>query len=284
MDKNENKNINPEASEASPEKKEEKSDRKRFRFDWELEENLIEALDEDAMDLTEASEDEAEPIEIEGKSAVTLRQAAQTAFGLFLLIFAIIGVAATVIKAVHLVEAKKDNSELLAQYEDFILPLAAIDAPTFDSADALNEDVMISAACWDIIFNPSSFYEFSAGSYTVSSLDIDRRITKLFGAGHVYSHKTVGDTELQFDYSEETGMYRIPAYPRSQAYYPDVVSETETEDGGIEITVEYRQPIEIWMSADDHVEKTMIYTLTQTDTGYNVSAIRIGAIDSTEAN
>ncbi len=265
--------------------KDEKSEdsKKRFRFDWELEENLIEALDEDALDLTEAGADETEPIEIEGKSAVTLAQAAQTVFGLFLIIFSIIGVVATVLKAVSLAKAQKDNSAQLEYFEDLFLPVAAIDAPTFDGASSLNEDVILSCACWDIIFNPSAFYEYSNGSYKVSYLDIDRRITKLFGAGLSYSHKTVGDTELTFDYDEDTGMYTIPAFPHAQAYYPDVTAITETENGA-DITVEYRQPITVWIDSEDEVDKTMIYSVVPNGTEYVITAIRIGEIDITEAN
>lgn len=272
--------------EKKTEKKEEEGsekEHKRFRLDWELEENLIEALDEDAMDLTEASEDESEPIEIEGKSAVTVAQAAQTVFGLFLLIFAVIGVVATVIKAVNLVEAQKDNSAQLEQFEEFIMPLAACDAPTFNGASSLNEDVMLSAACWDIIFHPSAFYEMSGEYYSVSYLDIDRRITKLFGSGLTYSHKTVGGTELEFTYDEDTGMYLIPAFPRIQAYYPDVTSYEE-EDGVYTLTVNYRLPITNWIESVDTVEKMMIYTLIPDETDYIVTALDIGEIDVSEAN
>lgn len=265
------------------EKDERDGEKKKFRFDWELEENLIAALDEDAMDLTEATEDESEPIEIEGKSAITLAQAAQTVFGLFLLIFSIIGVAATGIKLYQLHEAQSDNSAQLETFEQFLLPLAACDAPTFDGAPSLNEDVMISAACWDIVFHPSAFYERTGESYKVSYIDVDRRITKLFGPGLSYSHKTVGDTELKFSYDEETGMYLIPAFPRSNAYYPDVTEVKELDGGALELTVCYHLPITNWIDSVDTVEKTMIYTLQPDGEDYIVSAIRIGEIDLSEA-
>lgn len=257
--------------------------RDRLKFDWELEENILEALDEDALDLTEADESEAEPIEIKGKSAITPAQALETLFGLFLLIFAIIGIIATVIKSVDLVKAQKDNSAQLEIYENFILPLAACDTPTFEGASSLNEDVLLSAACWDIIFNPSAFYEFSGGTYKVSYLDVDRRIAKLFGPGLSYSHKSVGDTELMFEYDEESGMYTIPAFPRSQAYYPDVTDVKEV-DGGFELTVCYHLPITNWIESVDNVEKIMIYTLVPDDTDYTVTALRLGELETSEAN
>lgn len=283
--KKKSKPVDEKAPEDVPEKNESESegDKKRFRFDWELEENLKEALDEDAMDLTEAAEDESEPIEIEGKSAVTPAQAAQTVFGLFLIIFSIIGVVATGLKLYQLHEAQKDNSEQVAYFEQFLLPLAACDAPTFDGAPSLNEDVMISAACWDIIFNPSAFYERSGESYKVSYVDVDRRIAKLFGPGLNYSHKTVGDTELRFTYNEDEGMYLIPAFPRSNAYYPEVTEITEKDDGALELTVCYHIPITNWIDSVDSVEKTMIYTLMPNDRDYIVTAISIGAIDESDA-
>lgn len=272
-----------EGANVEDEPHEDGDNRKRIKLDWELEENLKAALDEDAMDLTEATEDESEPIEIEGKSAITLKQAAQAAFGLFLMIFSIIGVAATGIKLYQLHKAMKDNSAELEYFEQFLLPLAACDAPTFDGAPSLNEDVMISAACWDIIFHPSAFYERSGESYKVSYIDIDRRITKLFGPGLSYSHKTVGDTELRFTYDEESGMYLIPAFPRSNAYYPDVTEISELDNGALELTVCYHLPITNWIDTIDTVEKTMIYTVSPSDGDYIVSAIRIGEIDMSEA-
>lgn len=280
-----------EKQKAKAEKKEEFAERKisesenkklheRFKFDWELEENLIEALDEDAAELAEPEENEPEPIEVH---TISFAQAAQTVFGLFVLVFSIVGVIATGFKIADVVKQRKDNSAQIAYFEDFIMPLVASDAPIFDGAQSLNEDVVITAACWDIIFNPSVHYEFSGGAYSVSYLDVDRRITKLFGPGLSYTHKTVGDVDLTFEYDEDTGMYTIPAYPRSPAYFADIAGMSETESGSIELTVCYRLPITNWIESVDAVEKTMIYTLVPTDSEYNVTAIRIGEVMS-EAN
>ncbi len=254
----------------------------RFKFDWELEEHLVEALDEDAAELEEEEEDsEPEPLDVK---PVNPAKAAQTVFGLFVLIFTIIGVVATGFKIRDIVEAQKDNSEQVEYFEHFLMPLVASDTPIFDGASSLNEDVVITAACWDIIFNPSVYYEYSGGNYQVSYLDIDRRITKLFGPGLTYTHKTVGDVDLSFEYDEETGMYSIPAYPRSPAYYSEVSEINELDGGNLEITVCYKLPITNWIPSLDTVEKTMIYTVTPSETDYNVVAIRLGEIVVSEAN
>ena len=253
----------------------------RFKFDWELEEHLLEALDEDVSELEEPEESEPEPVEIK---SIGWKQALQAVFGLFLLVFAIIGVIATGFKISDVVKASKDTSAQRAYFEDFLMPLVASDAPIFDGASSLNEDVILTAACWDIVFNPSVYYEYSNGVYSVSYLDIDRRITKLFGPGLSYTHKSVGDTELTFEYDEEAGMYYIPAYPRSPAYYPEITAMNRT-GAGLELTVCYRLPITNWIESLDTVEKTMIYSVVETDTGYNVTGIRIGEISSDgEAN
>ncbi len=252
----------------------------RFKFDWELEENIIEALDEDAAELDDGEEETPEPEPIHFKS-ITFAQAAQMVFGLFLLIFSIVGVIATGFKIRDVIAERKDNSEQIAALEEFIMPLVACDTPTFDGAQSLNEDVIITAACWDIIFNPSVYYENSGGSYSVSYIDVDRRITKLFGSGLSYTHKTVGDVDLNFEYDEETGMYTIPAYPRAPAYYPEI-TDISPAAGGTELTVCYRLPITNWIDSVDTVEKTMIYTVVPTDSGYNVTAIRIGEIVASE--
>lgn len=252
----------------------------RFRFDWELEENILEALDEDASDLTEPEEPEPEPIQVHN---ISLAQAAQTAFGLFILVFSIIGVIATCYKISDFIKSRSDNSDQIAYFEDFIMPLVATDTPIFDGAASLNEDVIITTACWDIILNPSVYYEYSGGIYSVSYIDIDRRITKLFGPGLNYTHKTVGDIEIEFEYDEESGMYSIPAYPRSPAYYPEITDIAEVENV-LELTVSYKLPITNWIESVDNVEKTMIYTVVPSETDYNVTAIRIGEIVTGEAN
>ena len=254
----------------------------RFKFDWELEDELIQALDEDASELTDSDEEQETPVQTETRT-VSLGQAVQAIFGLLLIIFGVIGVIATGIKISEVVKDRNDNSEQIAYFEDFIMPLVASDAPIFDGASSLNEDVVIIAACWDIIFNPSVYYEYESGGYNVSYLDIDRRITKLFGPGLSYTHKTVGDTQLTFEYDEETGMYFIPAFPRSPAYYCDITDITEV-DGGLELTVRYKLPITNWIKSVDTVEKTMLYTVKPSETDYNIVAIRIGEIGMSEAN
>ena len=254
--------------------------RERFRFDWELEDDLKQALDEDASELTGSYDQEPEPLEVK---SISLAQAAQTVFGLFLLVFSVIGIVTTCFKISDVIKAQNDNSDQLRYFENFLMPLVASDAPTFDGAASLNEDVIITAACWDIIFNPSVYYEYYGGSYSVSYLDIDRRITKLFGPGLTYNHKTVGDTELTFEYNEESGMYTIPAHPRSPAYYAEVTDIAQT-DSGTELTVCYRLPITNWIESLNTVEKTMIYTVVPSETDYNVTAIRIGEIGESEAN
>lgn len=254
-----------------------KTHHERFKFDWEkeLEEYLIEALDEDADDLTDEAENaEPEPIQVK---TVSLAQAVQAVFGLFVLVFSIIGVIATGVKIGETIKSQNDNSAQLAHFEDLVMPLVASDIPIFDSATSLNEDVIITTACWDIIFNPSAFYDSQNGIYKVPSADIDHRITKLFGTGLGYTHKTVGDTELTFKYDEKTGMYEVPAYPRALGYYPEVSAITETENG-IELTVNYRLPITNWIGSLDTIEKTMIYTVVPTDTDYNITAVRIEKI------
>lgn len=249
-----------------------------FKFDWELEENILEALDEDAAELTDDSE-MSEP-ETPQVKTLSLAQVAHAVFGLFLIVFSIIGICATAFKISDMIKAQKDNSEQLQYFESFVMPLVAGDTPIFDGAASLNEDVIIASACWDVIFNPSIHYEQTNGVYKVSYIDIDRRITKLFGSGLSYTHKTVGDIELTFEYDEVSGMYLIPAYPRSPAYYPEVCAISNVQNG-MELTVKYRLPITNWIGSLDTVEKTMIYTVVLVENGYNITAVRIGEISGT---
>lgn len=202
-------------------------------------------------------------------------------FGLVVLCFAIFGAITAIVDIKNYSDAKKANLEKIEFFENLILPLCASDAPTFDGASSLNGDVAIAAACWDIILSPASNYTAENGYYTISCHDIDIRINKLFGKGVTYTHTTIGDQEISFEYDEESGMYTIPAYPRILAYFPTVDS-LEPIENGYKLTVSYHYPVTNWITAKNPTDKIMIYTVTGSGLAYNISAIEVGEIFNTQ--
>lgn len=238
----------------------------------EIKKAIDEALDEEVEDITPL---ENAPVQTAGK--ISLRQVSSAIFGFFVLMFAVFGIISTVSRVTDYVQSLNDDSVLVEAFTELAAPLAATDASVFENVTAVSEDVLITAACWDIIFDPSESYTAVDGNYTVSFLDIDNRIAGLFGAGLTYSHKTVGDEELTFEYDEESGMYTIPAYPQAPAYIPKVVEYAQTAEG-YKLRVEYVLPITELISDDVIADKVMIITLKTSGTEYVISSLELGEL------
>lgn len=238
----------------------------------EIKKAIDEALDEEVEDITPL---ENAPIQNAGK--ISLRQISSVIFGFLVLVFAVFGIISTVSRVTNYVQSLDDDSALVEAFTKLAAPLAATDASVFENVTAVSEDVLITAACWDVIFNPSENYTAVDGNYTVSFLDIDNRIARLFGAGLTYSHKTVGDEELAFEYDEESGMYTIPAYPQAPAYIPKLVEYAQTADG-YKLRVEYVLPITELISSDVIADKVMIITLKTSGTEYVISSLELGEL------
>lgn len=240
-------------------------------LDDHVKEIIDDALDENAEDLG-VTDEQTVPI-----SSAGMTKALSAVFGAVILIFAIYGIITAAVKIKDYTEAKNDNSELTAYFESLVLPLSASDIPAFEGVSSLNRDVLITAACWDVILSPSATYAVENGYYTVSYLELDTRINKLFGKGLEYAHGTVGDEELTFEYDEATGMYKIPTAPRAPAYYPSV-DNLEPFENGYVLTVGYRTPVTKWISTESSPDKIMLISVTPGDIGYTVSSVEVGEI------
>ncbi len=257
--------------------KKEKAPKKHDKpeHDDQLKEMIDDALDENVENLGILDDSSSQ------SSGISLNQILTTLFGLFVIGFAIFGIISAGIKINDYMEYKKSNIERIQYFERLVLPLSACDAPTFENVSALNNDVIISAACWDIILSPSASYVPENGNYKISYLDVDIRINKLFGKGLTYTHTTVGDEELMFVYDEETGMYSIPTTPRTLAYFASVDELVPTENGYI-LTVSYKTPITNWISTSALPDKIMTFTVVGNGLTYNISSLEIKEISNTQ--
>lgn len=260
-------------------KKEEKRESKIAaikELDDKVKEAIDDALDENADELASS-----EPEAVTNVANISLRSVATAVFGFIVLVFAIVGIISTANRVVNYVKAQSDDSKLIKSFESLVLPLTAFDATVFENASALTDDVIITAACWDAVLNPSVTFTQDSGNYTVSYLDIDARVAKLFGTGLVYTHKTVGDVELLFEYDEDTKMYTLPAYPKTVAYLPVLDSYEKTENG-YDLRIKYVYPITTVTTGTVPTEKVMIYSVAPKDLGYVITSLQIGEIISDE--
>ncbi len=238
----------------------------------EVKEVIDDALDENADELATS-----EPETVTSAANISLRSVASAVFGFVILVFAVIGIIATSNRVVNYIKLQSDDTRLVKSFESLVLPLTVFDSAVFEDTSVLSEDVIITAACWDAILNPSVTFSEDGGNYIVSYLDIDARVAKLFGTGLEYAHKTVGDVELLFEYDEETRMYTLPAYPKTVAYLPALESYEKTE-AGYELRVKYVYPITTVTAGKVPTEKIMIYTVEQRDLGYVITSLKIGEV------
>lgn len=238
-------------------------------LDDKIKETIDDALDENAEDLATQ-----EPETVSEAASISMRQVATTIFGFAVMVFAIIGIIATANRINAYIAAQSDDTKLIKTFESLVMPLTACDAAVFEDVAVLSEDVILTSACWDVILNPSNTFVAENGYYTVSYLDLDVRIAKLFGTGLSYTHKTVGDSEILFEYNEETSMYSIPAFPKTVAYLPVLESYTETPEG-YELRVNYVYPVTTIIPSVDSTEKVMIFNVKSKDLGYVITSLRL---------
>ncbi len=241
-------------------------------IDDQVKEIIDDALDESAENL--GLTDEQPTVQ-----SVSLSQIISAVFGVVVLGFAIFGMVCAVNIFSDYTQDRKNMTTQREYFQRLILPLSASDAPTFDGVASLNSDVIITAACWDVILNPSSTYAVQSGNYIVSYLEIDTRVNKLFGSGLEYTHSAVGDEELLFEYNEETGMYTIPMTPRAIAYFPTIDSLDITENG-YSAVVSYRAPVTQWIAGSSTPDKTMVYTFIGDGFNYTISSLAVEDISN----
>lgn len=168
-------------------------------------------------------------------------------FGTVILIFAIIGVIATVIAAtrftIDLVENKSQKEELRRH----VFPLVILDPPAFDSIDKLDPQTILEAGIWDfIMFEDKAKYDKDdLGNMSVPATDIETHIIKVFGQSAVIQHQEISDSELQILYDEESKTYSIPAAANMMTYVPDI-EKVERQGDLYTVTVGYVPSGPIW--------------------------------------
>ncbi len=194
-------------------------------------------------------------------------------FAGIVLVFAVIGVIATILFLSRTVVQLAGNNREKDTYEWLITPVVLQDPPTFESPDKLIDSTIITAGVWRLIMNEdtSKYPADQMNFISVPQSDIEVQIKALFGDVK-YTHQSVGDTELLITYDEENKAYVFPAVPHVLAYTPEV-QEIQKEEEKIILTVGYIPPGPVWegdVSGNKYrpsAEKIMTYTLQETEKG-----------------
>ena len=161
------------------------------------------------------------------------------AVGLILIVFAVVGIVFTVISVSRFISAEKDEklSKQLAEYDPFLLPVAAVDPDGFDDISGAAMDELINIAVWSIIgddLDPAGF-EYSDDELLIPVERVEAAFIEYFGTQRVIEHRTVEGYGYEFKYDSARGVYCLPLTTIAPSYTPKVTA-VETKGGATVIT------------------------------------------------
>lgn len=154
--------------------------------------------------------------------------------GLVMLLFAFIGVVATVWGGVYVIKRTRDTSYLKEDMYYTLLPLMQYAPVAFDSPDDSKQDALIQAALYQITnrewirqqqdseyVSPYEVDEY--GRTAVPIADVTAAYNELFGTDTIPYCHTFGDdagTYFTYEYDAENQLYYVPYSSTSSAYQP----------------------------------------------------------------
>ncbi|MDF2566771.1 MAG: hypothetical protein K0R90_227 [Oscillospiraceae bacterium] len=201
--------------------------------------------------------------------------------GSIVLAFAVIGIIFSVVFVSRFTYDIIDNKSAKAEFEHFIYPLVMLDPPPFERVDKLDQTIILTAACWNLIQteDTSKYEKDEFGFITVPKSDIEAHATKLFGTGLKFKHQSIGDAEIAFEYNEDTGEYVIPSTSIFPPYTPKV-EKIEKKDDTYKLQVGYIPTGDLWRGDvngkkyEPKPTKELEYILQKNGKSYKIISVR----------
>lgn len=266
------KKISPEAGKTKTNKKH----RKRLQTEnTELIGMLDSALDEDISAISELSEVSDSD---SGQGTSSRNSSKQFIVGLFVIIMSLVGIVSTISALCSWISDIVNNTKQKDEFAQFIYPVVICDPAPFGDSVRMKNEMVISAAVWDIIlYENHSKYETDFDYIIVPEVDVEQHAAKLFGTGLSIEHTTISSIDVSFYYDESISSYRVPSNPKYFTYSPEI-TEIIKESGKYTLTVGYLSPTPSWLAqiSDEapSPEKYVEYELTESASGYTITAIR----------
>jgi len=205
--------------------------------------------------------------------------------GLFLTLFAVIGVLTVLRRVVTLTsDLRKAHSQETAVMER-LLPLVLMDIPDFVSPDALTDEAFLTAAIWETVTSDKlTAYPENYGMCTVPAAVITAEGNALFGCTRTPVCKTIGFTgDLRFYYDAEQDAFLLPKEPLLFTYEPKLTAFSAEEDGTYQATVDYYAEQPHWkQNAQPEPVKTVQFTVAKIGTAWQVQAAQQTAASSAD--
>ena len=206
----------------------------------------------------------------------TLREAA---FGLALLLFALIGLFSLARTGIR--SAKERSSTKNAAVTQCILPLCVVDMPSFEKPEDLTDQQFLTAAVWAFITDGRlAEYPSDTNLCTVPAAEIVKAGNLRFGTARQPECRTVGFTDaLRFYYDADQDSFLLPADPRYFGNLPEVQSVTE-QDGLYTVSVVCRPEQPSWYQTEAPVVRHSEFIMKQAHGTWQIAALHTDAPDA----
>ena len=158
--------------------------------------------------------------------------------GLIIMIFAVIGVVSLVRLGITAIRQGKEEKQLaqFAEYNEFLIPAAAIDIKPFDDITHASMPELVEMAVWSILnseLEPSA-YQYADGRLVIPAAQVKTEFEHFFGTELPITHGTVEGYGYEFTYDATNDVYYIPFTTITPIYTPRV---TDVEKKGNTLTV-----------------------------------------------
>lgn len=212
------------------------------------------------------------------------------AVGLVVIIFSLVGVVLTVMNTVDYFTAKNNerSQEELLPYNEFFIPVAAVDPAPFDDVGAADSEELIEIAVWGIIgsnLNPED-YVYTDKELLIPAEKIESSFRYYFGNSAEIKHATVTGYGYEFAYNAEDNTYYIPLTAVEPLYTP-FVTEKETKGDTEILTVglinsgAWKQDSETGDFSRPEPDKYIKITLVNSGNTKYISAVRTSSVPET---
>lgn len=212
------------------------------------------------------------------------------AVGLVVIILSLVGVVLTVMNTVDYFTTKNNekSQEELLPYNEFFVPVAAVDPAPFDDVGTADSEELIEIAVWGIIgsnLNPEE-YVYTDKELLIPAEKIESSFRYYFGNSVEIKHATVTGYGYEFAYNSEDNTYYIPLTAVEPLYTP-FVTEKETKGDTEILTVglinsgAWKQDSETGDFSRPEPDKYIKITLVNSGNTKYISALRTSSIPET---
>ena len=187
----------------------------------------------------------ASPETPQGKKAAAAK--AKTGGRALYFIVGVCVIALSVIGAVRLIRLaaerlgeneKQKEQAVAAEYNRFLIPVAAIDMAPFDDVSAAKPESLVELSVWSVLGaspSPGTFSYAEDGSLLLPAATVEQAFARYFGPGAKISHCTVEGYGYEFLYDPANNAYRIPLTTITPIYTPRV-TDVETRGDATVLT------------------------------------------------